>query len=400
MASSSVLLIVSLLLLLSPFSLSSLFPSDPILKAYEILSASGYESMAGITLELASRTLVPQSPSLTIFAPSDSAFVPLDYLPLSLVQYHLLPLAFSFQSLKSLPNGAKISTLLSGNPLIVTTSMEDYRLSLNNVTIPWSPIYVDGSLIIFGIDKFFDPNFQFLDPFPSHSPNLECLASTPNDAVVSLSGAYSFHEACATLRSKGCSVMASFLDMQFLELQERTVLTVFAPVDGVIKNRFSGFIDFSSSIFRRHVVPCRLLWGDLVNMEDGMVLRTYLDGFTINVTGSHDLLVLNNVPVIYPDMYVCDWLVVHGIRDILEAPKQKEEALGPPAEVPKQTEKEPESSPEMPNQTEQLADYSYQVVADYSFQVPEKTAQLNSSSEEGNSAEKNAIGHYHFSTFP
>jgi hypothetical protein len=48
-------------------------------------------------------------------------------------------------------------------------------------------------------------------------------------------------------------------------------------------------------------------------MNDGMVLRNYLEGFTINVTGSPGILKLNDVPVIYPDMYFSDWLVVHGV---------------------------------------------------------------------------------------
>jgi hypothetical protein len=60
------------------------------------------------------------------------------------------------------------------------------------------------------------------------------------------------------------------------------------------------------SIFHRHVVPCRFLWADQVNMNDGTVLRNYLEGFTINVTSSPGILRLNDVPVIYPNMYFSD----------------------------------------------------------------------------------------------
>jgi len=188
------------------------------------------------------------------------------------------------------------------------------------------------------------------------------------------------------LRSNGYSVMASFLQMQLLGFQEKsTKLTVFAPADEVIKNRLGSFSECSPSIFHRYVLPCRLLWGDLVNMEDGTVLRTYLEGFTINVTGSPGILELNDVPVIYPDMYFSDWLVVHGVRGILEAP-------GPPAEQEEQTESlqiDPgEDYPyQEPPQTEPVADFTQAEV------------QGKSPSSSGNSFEDNPTGHVHFSTF-
>ncbi|CAL9030401.1 unnamed protein product [Prunus brigantina] len=90
-----------------------------------------------LTLDLASQNLLlSQSPSLTIFAPTNAAF----YL----------------QSLKSLPFGAKISTLLFDSSLSFTTLVYDPRVSLNNVPITVSLIFDDGSLIIFGIDKFLE----------------------------------------------------------------------------------------------------------------------------------------------------------------------------------------------------------------------------------------------------
>jgi uncharacterized surface protein with fasciclin (FAS1) repeats len=440
------------LLLLSLFSLSSSLQSEPILNAAEILSDSGYTSMA-LTLELASQTLLPHSPSLTIFAPSDSAFAHSGQPPFSLIQYHLLPISFSFQSLESLPLGAKIATVLPRHLLTVTASPSDYRVALNNVTVEGTPVYDDGSLIIFGIDKFFNPYFQFSQRFWSQSHNLECIASTfQSNALLVSSGAYSFSQASATLRAKGCSVMASFLDIQFLGSQEKPKLTVFAPVDEVIKIRVGNFSEYLSSFFHQHVVPCRLLWGDLVNLDDGTELRTYSEGFTINVSRSRGMLLLNDVPVIYPDMYFSNWLVVHGIVDILEPPQRIKQAPEPPADVPKPNEQVPEppaeepkpteqavessaeapmqaelmtdyamdqSSAEVPMQAEQMEDYPSQEpketgqVMDYSNQVPEQIEPMtdytpeeqeqiekeNSSARNGDDFKENAVGHYHFSVF-
>ncbi|KAL4612506.1 hypothetical protein ACB092_08G204600 [Castanea dentata] len=392
------LLLLLLLLLLSPLSLSSAVPSEPVLKAAEILSDSGYTSMA-LTLELASHTLLPHSPSLTIFAPTDAAFDRLGQPPLSLIQYHLLPLAFSFQSLKSLPLGAKILTVLPRHSLIVTASSSDDYVSLNNVTVRGQPVYDDGSLIIFGIDKFFNPYFRFSKRF--------------------------WRQTCGAMRTSGCSIMASFLDIQFLGSQEKApMLTVFAPADEVIKGHYGSFSEYLSSFFRRHVVPCRLSWGDLVNLEDGTLLRTYSEGFTVNVTRSLGMLLLNDVPVIYPDMYFSDWLVVHGVVDVFEPPMETVQEPGPPAEVanPKVQEPEPpaeepkpidqsiESSAEVPMHAEQMTDYDLdensaevpvqsEPMTDYTPEVPEQIEHENSSSRNGDGFEAHAVEHYHFSVF-
>jgi hypothetical protein len=63
------------------------------------------------------------------------------------------------------------------------------------------------------------------------------------------------------------------------------------------------------------------MWNDLITLEEGTLISTYQGGFTLNVTKSSansDLILLNNgVPVVFPDLYNSDWLIVHGIGDIL-----------------------------------------------------------------------------------
>ncbi|KAF7808783.1 putative fasciclin-like arabinogalactan protein 20 [Senna tora] len=300
-------------------SLSSSLPSSLILDAAEILSSSGYQTMA-LNLELASQTLHPLTPSLTIFAPSDLAFKKIDHLPLSLLQYHLLPHAFSLQSLSSLPFGAKIATLLPGQPLTVTKSHSDGSVSANNVTIEGPPVFDDGNLVIFGIEKLFDLYFQApaSRTLGGNSNPTRCISMTRSNDGVWFSGGSSFDEACETLRSKGCSVMASFLEMQFLGLRDRPQLTVFAPVDEAMAVNHTGRLRKYSSILRRHVVPCKILWSDLVGLDNGTVLRTYERGFGINVTKSgDDELQLNGVGVVFPELYFNDWLVVHGLQEVL-----------------------------------------------------------------------------------
>nr|XP_027187701.1 putative fasciclin-like arabinogalactan protein 20 isoform X2 [Cicer arietinum] len=318
-------------------SFSSSHPSSTILDAAEILSTSGFEAMA-LNLELASQTLLArrQSRSLTVFSPTNFAFNQIPQLPLSLLRYHLLPHAFSLHSLRSLPFGANIATLLPGHSLTVTTN-SNRKLSINNVTVNPTPLLDDGYLVIFQTESFFDPYFQL--PRPSSGA---CFRNSGGGGggggkrLISDASTFSFKEASSALRSKGCSIMASFLEMQFLGLKERPdQVTVFAPIDEALMSQIGNVTDHSV-ILRRHLVPCKIMWSDLVNLQEGTLIWTYQRGFTVNVTKSStnsDLFLLNNgVPVVFPDLYSSDWLVVHGLGDILLDPKGIEVSVQEDAE--------------------------------------------------------------------
>ncbi|GFZ15928.1 hypothetical protein Acr_25g0003370 [Actinidia rufa] len=233
---------------------------------------------------------------------------------LSLLQFHFCPLAFSLESLQSLPYGTNIPTMASGKSLIVTTSDSNEHVSINNVTINGSPIFDDRSLVVFGIDKLFDLNFEVSSRI--HSPSSDRTGVVSNTTSISASGAYSFDEASGMMRSRGYSVMASFLDLQLVGLVEQLKLTVFAPVDDAMLVVVGNFSEYSS-VFLRHVAPCKLSWTDLANFENGTVLRTFSE-FTIKIMKSSDQLMLNEAPVTFPDMYHGDWLVVHGLNQVLE----------------------------------------------------------------------------------
>ncbi|KAL1317933.1 hypothetical protein HN51_070162 [Arachis hypogaea] len=331
---------LSLFVLHLLLSISSSLPSSAILDAAEILSASGFDAMA-VNLELASQTLAsPRTRSLTVFAPSDAAFKILQQPTLSLLRYHLLPNAFSFHSLISLPFGANIPTLLPSHSLTVTTTTDSAdSLSINNVTVNSEPLYRDASLVIFTTDHFFDPYFQLpakiphrtgtTDPYSSSAA--ACFAGRKNHRKSFSSGeAFSFKEASSVLRSKGCFLMAELLDTQFLAIRNRPQLTLFAPMDKVVTstNATRGHVAATnnnnprlrghSSILRHHLVPCKILWSDLLTLEEGTLIRTYERGFTLNVTKStEDVLLVNGVPVISPELYNSDWLVVHGLQEVL-----------------------------------------------------------------------------------
>ncbi|XP_077216283.1 putative fasciclin-like arabinogalactan protein 20 [Tasmannia lanceolata] len=306
---------VYLLLSLLLFSLFSTFyflssSSQTALNALEILSNSSFTSMA-LTLQLiTSQTLIPDSSSATIFSPSDDAFIISGQPSLILLQYHFSPMKFTPQDLRSFTFGTKIPTFYQNHSLIVTNSGSDGEISLNNVKINESIIYDDGSVIIYGIDRFFDPSFESTeissrsDLWPCKPPLLYDRSDFSGD---------SFYRASELLKSRGYSVIASYLDLQLVELQDQTKLTIFAPLDDFLTQHWDNFSEYLS-FFRRHVLPCKLKWTDLVLLKDGTELQTLSK---VNVSRSGDILVLNGIPVIFPDMYYGELLVVHGLRQVL-----------------------------------------------------------------------------------
>ncbi|KAG7032549.1 hypothetical protein SDJN02_06598, partial [Cucurbita argyrosperma subsp. argyrosperma] len=167
-------------------------------------------------------------------------------------------------------------------PIPHLTNIGD-QISLNNVTVDKPPLYDDGSLIIFGIEKFFNPFFESWDVYTKRiiRPDLDCRSSSiQSDPIGPLA---------AVLRNRGLSVMVSFLELQFLGFHKQPALTIFAPPD-----------EFS----------------------DGTEVRTYLRGFGINVNRSGGVLMVNNMSVIFPDMFYSERIVVHGIGGILEMQKK------------------------------------------------------------------------------
>ncbi|XP_076914654.1 putative fasciclin-like arabinogalactan protein 20 [Bidens hawaiensis] len=304
---------LSLLLTILPFTIA--LPPESIANAAETLSDSGYVAMS-LTLNLISTSLLSQSQttSATIFTPPDSVFTNSGQPPLSLLQLHISPLLFSLSSLRSLLPGTRIPTLSSGNDLTVTTSSFSDQVSINNVNVIGSPIFDDGLLIVFGIESFFnsDPKVSNgtvqIDRFDS------CDASHGSDTN------FSFHNAGNVLISRGYSVIASFLNLQLLGIVRRPSLTVFAPVDDVMVDYSDRFPDYPS-LFLRHVLPCKISWRELDNIENGTELSTYLNGFRIRVTRSGATLMVNEVPIAFPDMYYSDWLVIHGVSEALSVPE-------------------------------------------------------------------------------
>ncbi|KAK4842164.1 hypothetical protein QYF36_016797 [Acer negundo] len=287
MASNNKLLLITSISL-TLLSLSSSLSTSSLLRAAHSLSNSGFLSMS-LTLQLLSNNLSSSSctppSSLTIFSPSDFAFASSGQPSLSLLHFHFSPLRLSPSSLKSLPFNSKKPTLSPNRSLTITYSTPHRCVSLNGVKINADfSIHDDGtSLIVFGIEDFLDPGYGVSRP----SANQKCHDMSFNDTT----GV--FEEAGRVLRSKGYSVMASFLEFNY------------------------------ASLFFSHLLPCKILWSDLIAFDDGVQLKTLLNGFKMNVTRSGEVLMLNGVEFASLDLYYSDFLAVHGLRRVLPVPPER-----------------------------------------------------------------------------
>ncbi|KAH9743462.1 putative fasciclin-like arabinogalactan protein 20 [Citrus sinensis] len=308
--------LISIALAVSPGTLSN---------AVETLSNSGYLSMA-LTLQITFKTLNLESKTLTIFSPSDFAFSQSGQLSLSQLQYHISPSRLSQDSLKTLAFGSRLPTLLSNHSLIVTASdFNNAHLSINGVLIQESPMFDQEELVVYGIDEFFNSSFGVMISPPPHSAPAPSPVPSPIEPIgfdVDV-----FGEASDLLNSRGYTLMATFLDMQLARFTNQTRLTIFAPVDAAMEPYVKNITD-CVSIFKQHVVLRLLRWQDLIRLDGGTTLPTSSEGFKITVAYSGDVILLNGVPVVFPDMYSSNWLVVHGLDSLLAVSPLDEKIIG------------------------------------------------------------------------
>ncbi|KAL8267593.1 hypothetical protein R6Q59_004937 [Mikania micrantha] len=280
-------------LLLAISSFAAALPPKTITNAADTPSNSGYVAMS-LTLNLVSGSFLSQTTSATIFTPPDSIFANSGQPPFSLSSDSTFPLAFLVIQSLFPSSRTKISTMSSDDHLTITSpslSDQNYVVSL----YPDSPAQIDSFDGCERLNRGDDQNI-------------------------------SFHDASNALISRGYSVMASFLNLQLLRFlnQSGLSLTLFAPVDEMIVD-YSRQIPDYLSLFLRHVLPCKISWKDLANLENRLDANTYLSGFRIGVTRSGGTLTVNGVLIALPDMYYSDWLVIHGIPETLSLPEPSED---------------------------------------------------------------------------
>jgi uncharacterized surface protein with fasciclin (FAS1) repeats len=118
----------------------------------------------------------PIKPSITLFAPQDSAFqgVPLNSSAAvtTLLNYHTAAGTLPFQQLLALPEGHRIQTVTTGISIVVVNN-QTANYQLDNALIVRPNLYNDGSVVVHGVDALFDTRFYntaTLGPVPAPAP--------------------------------------------------------------------------------------------------------------------------------------------------------------------------------------------------------------------------------------
>ncbi|KZV19529.1 fasciclin-like arabinogalactan protein 20 [Dorcoceras hygrometricum] len=318
------------LLILSYLSLSASLspPPDYLLNAVDTLANSGYTAMS-LTLQLIANSLplpsATTTTALTIFSPPNSAFSANGQPSLAHLLLHFSPLSLSSSSLLSLPFSSSIPTLSPSKHLFVTSS-SSHDFSINGVKISQSPLFDDGWVVVYAIDDFFDLNFTLANYTKTdHKTDFQCLK---------LERVSRFQDASGVLKSRGYSIIASFLDLQIMGFLDQgdftennlTKWTLFSPADQDLV-RFSGDFLVYSSLLMRHLVPCKVSWSDLDEMVNGTVVSNNVQGFSLEITKDEDneTLMVNGVVITAPDLYESESLVIHGIQRAISEPDNGDE---------------------------------------------------------------------------
>ncbi|XP_027099264.1 putative fasciclin-like arabinogalactan protein 20 [Coffea arabica] len=293
-------------------------PPQSLLNAAETLSNSGYNAMSlTLNLLLDQPRFISFPSSLTIFTPPDSAFAAAGQPSLSLLLLHFSPLSLSLESLSSLPFSSPIPTLsrTHASVFITTSSENPTKISINNVEISGSPVYDDGSVVVFAVENFFEPNFALPAPQSVINPNPEC---------VKFSTFSRYKEASGVLKSRGYSIFATFLDLQLMGFvdsdkipsENETKLTIFAPVDEALIGDSGNFLEYSS-IFLRHLLPCKLNWNELNGIANETVFRNYVEELSMKIQKSGDKVMINGVEITAPGLYENEGIAIHGVREMI-----------------------------------------------------------------------------------
>ncbi|XP_042009708.1 putative fasciclin-like arabinogalactan protein 20 [Salvia splendens] len=329
------LLLFSILSTAAQPSPSPLLPPPPpsttsssLCDAAETLANSGYIAMS-LTLQAISQRLPLSSSAvtpLTIFSPPDSSFASYGQPSLPHLLLHFSPVSLSPSALLSFPFSTPIPSLSHSKHLIVT-SIQSLKISINNVPVSSLPLLDDGFLLVYAIDSFFDPNFTLPFSIPSRfNPRPQFLRCTKLEPLSR------FREAAGVLKSRGRSIMASFLELQllgFLDDRGGDDWTLFAPPDQELVEFSGDFLEYSS-LLARHVAPCKVRWLDLEGSDGSTAPILNVKGYALNVGKDDEMLTVNGVQISFPDMYESGRLVIHGISGVIALPEldAEEEELG------------------------------------------------------------------------
>ncbi|KAH7427252.1 hypothetical protein KP509_10G035900 [Ceratopteris richardii] len=150
------------------------------------------------------------------------------------------------------------------------------------------------------------------------------LSTLPKAAATDELAAYE-QMIVGVLREHGFLMLATSIQLADSPLISETRLptsfTLFAPSDmAMVSVHLKP--ELLLPLLRYHISPNRLEMGDLLTMPLGMRIGTLLPGSSLLVTSNNTStrpFTIDNVPIVLPDIFVGDMLVIHGINHVFDA---------------------------------------------------------------------------------
>lgn len=112
-----------------------------------------------------------------MFAASDEAYAISGKPSLSLLHFHISPIMMTVLTLKTMSVRTKMPTLSNHHFLMVTSVRREISINLVKVNVP--PVYESVSVIVYGVNRFFDLSFDFDAPIPTPNNTDDLGCSSP-----------------------------------------------------------------------------------------------------------------------------------------------------------------------------------------------------------------------------
>ncbi|CAI8592693.1 unnamed protein product [Vicia faba] len=305
--------------------------------ATRALKNSGYTFMADLLHRSPPFFLPPQNS--TFFAIKDSAItntsLPLWFLK-SLLLYHTFTTKLTMQELLNMSQGTCMTTLFrQKNASITKIETLQKIVEINRVSISNPNMFLGEQFIIHGVvgpfssiqREAFQGSSDFIHsptcPSSSSSSSPSSSPSSPNRNSTYTSGDFKkiveWNRIIHFLGSKGYSSFSIALHsvLEGLLIESLSFgfasVTIFAPPD-------VNLLSYPSALLYRavkiHILPQRLTYKELCHFPVRTLLKTMMpdDHLEIDgVLGFMNVVVINGIEIVKPDMFVSERFVVHGI---------------------------------------------------------------------------------------
>ncbi|XP_055823874.1 fasciclin-like arabinogalactan protein 21 [Solanum dulcamara] len=288
------------------------------MNASKALRNQGFNILA--TLLQISPEIFLSTPQSTIFAIQDSAMSKLSvpsWAMKQLLQYHTSPSKIPFQELLNKSQGCCLKTLLSEKKIAITRFDEKQStIEINNVSVSHPDVFLEGNLSIHGVTRA----FSVLD-FHGMDEHIDVIRSpiceeTLNGSSTDTKNLVNWPRILKLLSSNGYASFAielhSVLDGVLQDSANLSFVTIFAPPN-------LGFLSSPSPLLERivrlHLMPQRYTFMELAFLPDISSLKTLAPGLNVTISKSNfsRILIIDDVEITAPDIFVSKTFVIHGI---------------------------------------------------------------------------------------